>query len=339
MAEIVAVNPMNPDSNIILKAAGILKSGGLVAFPTETVYGLAADATNPDAIRRIYEAKGRPPTNPLIVHCESVDRIRKQCVTQWPESAEVLARAFWPGPLTLILPKSDQIPEISTAGLAFVGVRIPETPVARALITAVDRPLAAPSANRSNRISPTMAEHVAADLGDRIAMIIDAGPCRAGVESTVLDLTTDPPAILRPGPITAAEISQVIGQEVVSHDHYLSDNVAAIAPGQSRVHYAPSKPLELWIKCKPEIEQAMLQDNAILILGADAAGAELPDSPSLILKKVDNPTEAERSLYATLRAWDADPRVKRIVVVMNEIGPAWAATLNRLMRASRVVHR
>lgn len=339
MAEIVAVDPLNPDPNIILKAAGILQSGGLVAFPTETVYGLGADATNPEAIRRIYAAKGRPPTNPLIIHCESVDRVRRQCVTQWPETAVSLAQAFWPGPLTLILPKTNQIPEIATAGLAFVGVRIPETPVARALIAAADRPIAAPSANRSNRISPTLAEHVADDLGDRIAMILDAGPCRAGLESTVLDLTTDPPAILRPGPITAAEIARVIGLNVASHDLYLSEKLAHAAPGQSRVHYAPAKPLELWLERQPEIAEAELQDTALLIFGAGMGRRAFFAPEVLILKKVENSTEAERSLYATLRAWDADPRVKRIVVVMNEVGPFWAATRNRLSRAARVIHR
>lgn len=336
-ADLIAVDHSNPDPNIISKAARIITTGGLVAFPTETVYGLGADATNPDSIRRIYAAKGRPTTNPLIVHCESVDRIRS-CLADWPTQAQILAEAFWPGPLTLILPKSPLIPEIATAGLPHVGVRIPQSHVACALIAASDRPIAAPSANRSNRISPTLAEHVAADLGDRIEMILDAGPCRAGVESTVLDLTRAIPTILRPGPIKAAQISEILGLLVLSLDETLGEDHAHTSPGQSRVHYAPSKPLTLWLNRAPGPEAMGDKKTAVFILGdsvsqSDGAILDLTDRVY-----IQNSIEAERDLYARLHRWDQDPEIIEIHVVMRSRSNDWVAVINRLSRAAIAIY-
>lgn len=338
MAEIYAVDAQHPDTEVIRKAARILRSGGLVAFPTETVYGLGADATNPEAIRRIYEAKGRPPTNPLIIHCESVEQIRRDCVTDWPDDAQKLAEAFWPGPLTLILPKSPQIPDLATAGLKFVGVRIPEPPVARALIAAAGRPIAAPSANRSNRISPTLAQHVADDLGGRIEMILDAGPCRAGVESTVLDLSGASPRILRPGPITARQIALVLGQPVQSTEEFISHEVAHSAPGQSRVHYAPTKRLELWLGRFPELSPSDMAETALLVLGKTAGQVVDPGAKFKITKVISRSAEAENQLYATLHEWDREPMVRQIMVVVLNLSPEWSAVMNRLTRAAAVVH-
>ncbi|MEI7923231.1 MAG: L-threonylcarbamoyladenylate synthase [Planctomycetota bacterium] len=338
MAEIVALNPASPDPYIISKAARILTTGGLVAFPTETVYGLGADATNPDSILKIYSAKGRPPTNPLIVHCESIERIRLTCVAQWPDQAQKLADAFWPGPLTLILPKSDHIPDIATAGLPHVGVRIPQSLVACALISACDRPIAAPSANRSNRISPTLAEHVAADLGDQIQMILDAGPCRAGVESTVLDLTRTIPAILRPGPIKAAQIAKILGQQVHSQNQTLAEDQAHASPGQSRVHYAPWKPLTLWLNSLPDAIVAEFGKSAVLVLGdtTGLSGLQILNANQRL--DIRNPDDAEHALYALLHRWDRDLSVQEIHVVMASRSEAWVALINRLGRAAIVIY-
>src|SRR4051794_10568595 len=172
--EVLAVNPDSPEPDSIARAAKMIRRGELVAFPTETVYGLGADATNPEAVARIYEAKGRPAINPLIVHASDM-AMAQSCVASWPSQAEDLAQWFWPGPLTLVLPRSAMIPDIVSAGRETVGVRIPALRLARTLIAKVGRPIAAPSANRPNRISPTNAEHVRKDLDGRIAMILDSG--------------------------------------------------------------------------------------------------------------------------------------------------------------------
>lgn len=334
MAEISAVDLLNPDPHIILRAAGVLKSGGLVAFPTETVYGLGADATNPDAIGKIFAAKGRPPTNPLIVHCESIERIRRQCVSQWPESAVTLARHFWPGPLTLILAKSRDIPDIATAGLDFVGVRIPESAVALALITAADRPIAAPSANRSNRLSPTRAEHVARDLGDRIDIILDAGACRAGVESTVLDLSGPTPVILRPGPITAAQIAQVLNIEVFAKTQNAAGDAPLAAPGQLAIHYAPRKPLTFWLKTKPT--QAFFQPGHVLMW----LGQRHVDVVSAVTDEVrfGDVKASESMLYYQLHKWDLDESIREIHVVFEPTASEdWSAVVDRISRAAREI--
>ncbi len=327
MAQIIAIDPNAPDPDIIRQAAAILRSGGLVAFPTETVYGLGADATNSEAVRKIFEAKGRPQTNPLIVHCESVDRIRRECVTAWPDDARKLAEAFWPGPFTMILPKSDRIPRETTAGMAFVGVRIPANAVARALIAAADRPIAAPSANRSNQLSPTRAEHVANDLGDRIGLILDAGPCSAGVESTVLDISGSVPIVLRPGPIRAEEISAVLDKPVHSSDDVISEERARVAPGQSRLHYSPRKPLRI-------VPYGEIDDNpsvACLVLGETAGTGD-----SLTRIVLNDAPMAERRLYDILHQWDREPSIRsiRVVFAPGTDSPAWAAVRDRLRRAA-----
>src|SRR5947207_9629696 len=180
------------------KAVEILRAGGLVAFPTETVYGLGADATNAEAVAKIFAAKGRPATNPLIVHVADVDTARRFAAS-WPLAASHLAEQFWPGPLTLVLPRSPAIVPAVSAGLRTVGLRVPNHPLALQLLQQFGGPVAAPSANRSNRVSPTTAQHVRDELGDAVDLVLDGGPCAVGIESTVLDLTGDRPAILRPG--------------------------------------------------------------------------------------------------------------------------------------------
>jgi L-threonylcarbamoyladenylate synthase len=240
--EVVRINPIDPEPELIARAAEVLQRGGLVAFPTETVYGLAARAFDAGAVGRIFTAKGRPTNNPLIVHLAAapVSGIVSQ---HWPEQANQLAARFWPGPLTLVLPKPPELPAIVTAGGPNWAIRVPDHVVAHALILAAG-PLAAPSANVSNTISPTTAEHVLASLSGRIDLVLDGGPCPGGIESTVLDMTSSPPRVLRPGPIWPSELSQILG-EVIAADVRISDAHAQMpSPGTSIRHYAPRTPLE-----------------------------------------------------------------------------------------------
>ena len=207
---IIAVSPTSPEAATIARAAALLGQGRLVCFPTETVYGLGANALDPAAVNRIYEAKGRPAHNPLIVHVADAAAAQR-LVTAWPEAAERLAAKWWPGPLTLVLPKSREVPTEVTAGLGTVAIRVPAHPVALALLKAAGVPVAAPSANRSGELSPTTAEHVQRSLGDLVPMILDAGPTTVGIESTVIDLSDRAPVLLRPGMVTREEIEALIG--------------------------------------------------------------------------------------------------------------------------------
>lgn len=221
------------------KAAEIIKRGGLVAMPTETVYGLAADALNGEAVAKIFRAKGRPMDNPLIVHIARVEQIN-ELVSEFPEKARILAEKFWPGPLTIILPKSDRIPDEVSAGLDTVAVRLPGHAAARELIEK-SCPLAAPSANLSGSPSPTTAGHVWQDMNGRIDAIIDGGACEVGVESTVISLAVDPPRLLRPGGITPAQLRDAIGEITVDSAvcHPLGEGQQAASPGMKYKHYAP----------------------------------------------------------------------------------------------------
>ena len=224
------------DDAAVLRAAEVIRAGGLVAFPTETVYGLGADALSEAAVARIFAAKDRPRGNPLIVHLADAASLAAVAVRVPPRAREVAAR-FWPGPLTLVLPRAPAVPLITTGGLETVAVRVPAHPVARALIEAAGRPIAAPSANRSGRPSPTRAQHVRDDLDGRIAMILDGGPTAVGVESTVLDMTTEPPTLLRPGGVSLEELKGILGAvDVLAGD---DDEAASRSPGLRYRHYAP----------------------------------------------------------------------------------------------------
>ncbi|MBS8272131.1 threonylcarbamoyl-AMP synthase [Thalassospira tepidiphila] len=224
------------------QAAAKLRAGELVAFPTETVYGLGADATNADAVAGIYAAKKRPSFNPLISHFPDRDSAAKHA--KFDARADKLAEAFWPGALTLVLPRKtdSDVCDLVTAGLPSIAVRVPAHPMARELLRAVGRPVAAPSANRSGKISPTTAGHVAGSLGDAIGMILDGGPCGVGLESTVIDLTTDRVVMLRPGGVTADQVSELLGTDVVMAE---SDDTAPKSPGMLTSHYAPGLPVRL----------------------------------------------------------------------------------------------
>ena len=246
MKNIVKVDPHAPDRRAIQRAAEILRSGGLVAFPTETVYGLGALALNPQAVRKIFTAKDRPDWDPLIVHVRDLPMAHALMKRLLPQF-ELLASRFWPGPLTLVVEKTAQVPDEVTARRATVALRMPWHPVAAALLEATDAPIAAPSANRFGRPSPTRAEHVAEDLGDRVDLILDAGPTPMGVESTVLDLTQSPPAILRPGGVGREQLEKVLGAVRLATG--VADEAARAglaAPGMTLKHYAPHAMVELF---------------------------------------------------------------------------------------------
>jgi L-threonylcarbamoyladenylate synthase len=214
----------------VARAAELLRAGELVAIPTETVYGLAANALDAAAVERIFAAKGRPHSSPLIVHVADLAMAR-ELAREWPPQAETLAARFWPGPLTIIVPKSDKVPDIVTAGLPSVALRMPAHPVALAVIGAAGIPLAAPSANRFTQLSPTTAQHVRDALGDAVALVVDGGPCTVGIESTVISLTGPVPRILRPGMISRTQIEEVIGP--------VESGAGEESPGQHPKHYSP----------------------------------------------------------------------------------------------------
>ncbi len=330
----LSVDRDDPDLAIIDQAAELLRKGGLVAFPTETVYGLGADATNPAAVAGIFEAKGRPANNPLIVHGHDVDAVRK-AVSRWPISAAKLADRFWPGPLTLVLPRSTIIPDVVTAGHDTVGIRVPDFEVARVLLRRAGLLLAAPSANRSTGISPTRAEHVLKDLDHRIAMILDAGPTPIGIESTVLDLTTDPPEILRPGAITVDQLRQVLDGEIttkVGSGQPLDSGGVHSSPGQMEIHYAPRTPVHVVERTRLVKESWPLE----LSIGLIVVGHHVPEDIGNPTKRVEwhDPQEAAHSLYETLHSWDSG-QLDVIQVVLPPETEAWRAVRDRLWRASR----
>lgn len=313
---IVAVDP---DPHVIARAASMLRAGHLVAFPTETVYGLGAHARDPRAIRAVFAGKGRPATDPLIVHVADIAGARSVC-GDWPDSAELLAEAFWPGPLTLVLPRSDDVPDEITAGGPTVGVRIPAHPVALALLRAAQVPIAAPSANRFGRISPTTAEHVAEELTGIFDLLIDGGPTPFGVESTVVDLTGERPVVLRPGVVTLEDLTAVVGP--VEHHERRADpeEAAADSPGTFLRHYAPSTPLVVFEGSDDVLDElvaAMREESvAVRIVASD------PD-----------PELAARHLYAELRRADASGARLLVVRLVRPDGIGRAVN-DRLFRAA-----
>jgi L-threonylcarbamoyladenylate synthase len=322
---------LNADSAAIAAAAELLGCGGLVAFPTETVYGLGANALDAVAVARIFAAKGRPATNPVIVHIADIGQVPLVAAT-WSDAAARLAERFWPGPLTLVLPKSAAVPDIVTAGGATVAVRVPVHPVALALLRAAGIPLAAPSANRSTELSPTTAEHVVRSLGGRIDMILDGGPTTGGIESTVLDLTADPPRLLRPGLVTPQQLEAVIGPIGRSDRSFADASGSEIrSPGMMAKHYAPRAPLEL------ADDDGRLRTGALSRCGervgwltwpgvADVSGTVRTDMPA-------GPAEYAARLYAALHELDA-AGVDRIVVARPPDGDDWLAIRDRLRRAA-----
>lgn len=237
--ETISVDHRNPDLAVLQRAAALIRRGRLVAFPTETVYGLGANAVDAEAAARIFAAKERPPTDPLIVHVSEADQV-DALTRDIPPSARALMRQFWPGPLTLVLPKSPVVPPVVTAGMDTVAIRMPDNPIALGLIQTAGVPIAAPSANRFGRPSPTTAQHVLADLDGRVDLVLDGGPTEIGVESTVLDLTSGIPTVLRPGGLTLEMLQQVLPHVGIRPGYLLPSGQGASSPGQMLRHYAPS---------------------------------------------------------------------------------------------------
>jgi L-threonylcarbamoyladenylate synthase len=281
----------------VTAAARILAEGGLVAFPTETVYGLGADATNPAAVARIYQAKGRPAFNPLIAHVGNIAAARK--IARFDAAATALAEAFWPGPLTLVLPKTENcaVADLATAGLDTVAIRIPAHPVAREILRVFGGPVVAPSANISGHVSPTTAAHVQSDLAGRIELIVDGGPVAVGVESTVVGCF-DAPMLLRPGGVPRAEIERVLGRTLVQPPADAgTDSVQPLAPGMLTSHYAPRARVRLNAQVL-EHGEALLAFGLGAISGIDAA------STVMNLSERGDLAEAAANLFGHLRALD-----------------------------------
>ena len=325
------------------RAGGILRRGGLVAFPTETVYGLGGDALNPDSSRKIYAAKGRPSDNPLIVHIAEFDNIYR-IASEVPETAVELANAFWPGPLTMILRKSDAVPLETTGGLDTVAVRIPSHPVAQALIREGGGYVAAPSANTSGKPSPTLASYVVEDMDGRIDLIIDGGAVGIGLESTIVDLTVNPPQILRPGYITREMLEQVVG-EVAVDDTILQSppdsRQAPRAPGMKYRHYAPEGDLTIVCgeagKVVEYINRQSDRDRAdggkVGIIGTEEVLAGYrADVVRSVGSRLDEETIAHR-LYAILREFD-DEHVTKIYSEGFSAEGLGQAIMNRLLKAA-----
>lgn len=327
------------DQAVIDRAGEILRRGGLVAFPTETVYGLGADALDAQAAAKIYAAKGRPSDNPLIIHIadwEAIGRI----VSEIPENAEKLARAFWPGPLTMILPKSDRVPLATTGGLSTVAVRMPDHEIARALIRAGGGYIAAPSANTSGRPSPTKASHVAEDLDGVIDMIIDGGDVQIGLESTIVDLTEGEPVILRPGYINQEMLEKVIGSVSVDAA-LLGENVRPKAPGMKYRHYAPKAELFIVEGTRDQVRESIsrLARKAVRegkkpgIIGTD----ESKDFYTCgLVKSIGTRTDEitiSRHLYSILREFDHSD-ISVIYSESFETPHMGQAIMNRLFKAA-----
>lgn len=318
----------------VSRAAELLRAGEVVALPTETVYGLAANALEARAVARIFEVKGRPAHNPVIIHvCDLA--MARQFVSEWPEAAEKLARSFWPGPLTLVLPRTNEIPDIVTAGGATVGVRWPSHPFMQAVIRECGFPLAAPSANPSNFISPTNAQHVLATLGDRIRLVVDGGQSQVGIESTVMDVTSRPPTVLRPGMIHTESLQAALAEIGLKTSRGTAAGVLK-SPGQLEKHYSPKARLVVF----------SWKDDTDLAARLTAVGAAAPSTHVIVHTQIPAiadlggvsviPHDAEayaRALYAELHRCDTEG-AKWIVVESLPEGAEWLAIADRVRRAA-----
>jgi L-threonylcarbamoyladenylate synthase len=340
--QIIPVDPHEPDPRIVGQAASILRQGGLVAFPTETVYGLGADALNAHAVRRIFAAKERPAHDPLIVHVAGLGEAER-VASHIPELAQTLARRFWPGPLTMVLPKSETAPDEVTAGGPTVAVRCPNHPLALALIRALGSPIAAPSANRFSHTSPTTAQHVWDDLSGRIELILDGGPTAIGIESTVLDLTGALPTVLRPGGVTLEELEAALGVVLVGKP---TAGAILASPGLLDRHYAPRSPLYLFTGDDESVRFALV-DAAIgalvrgVRIGLLVMNEDLPtlahfNCPVVALGPQSNLELVAQRLYDAIRILDASG----VEMILARDAPSHGLGLairDRLRRAAQAV--
>ncbi len=331
--EIVKVDPLNPEKEIIKKAAKLIVLGEVIGFPTETVYGLGADATNSHAINKIFEAKNRPQDNPVIVHVHSIKEAEKS-VTEFSELAERLAKAFWPGPLTMVLPRSDYIsPEVSK-GLSTVAIRMPAHSVALELIKNSGVPIAAPSANLSGKPSPTKAIHVFKDLQGRIPLILDGGSTLVGVESTVVSLINNPPVLLRPGGVTIEDLKKFIPNLIVP-ENFSSEK--PLSPGQKYRHYSPETKLVLVINGSTADPKKI-----------DSIGRRFGGQPVVLCSNPDhrhdlhvihlgnNPKEIQANFFASLRILDDASFDVGILEGIEPVGPGFAV-MNRAKKAAHKI--
>jgi len=309
----------------IEKAVQILRKGGLVAFPTETVYGLGADASNPAAVRKIFAAKARPADHPLIVHVADSSEL-KHWAAQVPRSAWLLAEKFWPGPLTLVLKRAARVSDVITAGQDSVALRVPSHPVARQLLKAFGGAIAAPSANRFGRLSPTTAQHVRDELGNAVDLVLDGGPCDVGIESTIVDLTAEAPAVLRPGRISAQQIAEALlaplGESAVERPR---------VPGSLESHYAPGLPLK--IVQPDEIENYLRARPGTPVAVLSRRGRPRDSKATLWQVAPEMADDYARLLYATLRLLEVCG-CRLIVVEALPALPEWNAIRDRLSRAA-----
>jgi L-threonylcarbamoyladenylate synthase len=346
---IVLVDPDTPDPAAIADAAETLASGGLVAFPTETVYGLGAAALDATAAERIFVAKGRPATDPVIVHLASAAQLN-DVARDVPPIAATLAATFWPGPLTLILSKRATIPDIVTASLPTVAVRVPAHPVARALLERAAIPIAAPSANRFSRPSPTTAAHVRADLDGRIDLILDGGPASIGVESTILDLTVTPPLVRRPGGVSLAALRACV-PGVQAHEEWLNERQIQTAPGQLLRHYAPQATLTLYLGDVHVVCERVGRDARGAAASGSRVGILAPEEDLMALAprlaamaaggrvvverygSRRDEHESARELFRAVRDLDAQ-RVDVILAIAPDAENLWTAIVDRLSRAA-----
>jgi L-threonylcarbamoyladenylate synthase len=328
------MKPIFADDAAIENAVKLLRQGRLVAFPTETVYGLGADAANPDAVQRIFQAKGRPADHPLIVHISSVDSLNDWALTV-PDAAQQLAARFWPGPLALILNKKPEVSLVVTGGQNTVGLRMPDHPVALNLLRAFGGGIAAPSANRFCRISPTQAVHVEEELGDAVDLILDGGTCQVGVESTIVDLSGNRPKLLRPGHITRHDIEAVLQTELIlAYPQSEQANQSGLrAPGMMAVHYAPATVAMLCPADRlPEIIRELnFRNKKIGILAYSLKQAE-----NRLTRLIRMPEQADvyaQALYAALRELDG-LQLDMILIEQPPVTEAWRAINDRLGKAT-----
>jgi L-threonylcarbamoyladenylate synthase len=332
-AEVLSTHTATLFNAAVRRAAELLRAGEVAALPTETVYGLAANAFDAKAVSKIFEIKGRPANNPIIVHVAGIE-MAKGCVAAWPPLAEKLAKSFWPGPLTVVLPRQKKIPDNVTAGGETVGVRWPSHPFIHAVIRECGFPLAAPSANLSSQISPTSAEHVRKSLGEKISLIVDGGQSQIGIESTVIDLTVSPPRVLRPGMIHEESLEAVIGN--IQHPASNIEHPILRSPGQLPKHYAPQARLHVlkWsgdaeLTARLETQSSKLKTIAII------SHTHIP-SPEPFARVSVIPHDAEafaRAIYAELHRCD-EAGTETIVVEAPPETHEWRAIADRLKRAS-----
>ena len=323
------------DKRQLSEVAEILRSGGLVGIPTETVYGLAANALDGRAVKKIFEAKGRPQDNPLIVHIGSLDELAP-LVAEVPEKALRLAEAFWPGPLTVIMKKSGVIPDEVSCGLPSVAIRMPSHKIANAIIRAAKIPLAAPSANTSGRPSPTSAAHVMHDMGGKIEAVVDSGECEVGVESTVLTLCTDPPTLLRPGAVTLNQLQSVIGEVKADPSIFsaLDGGARPASPGMKYKHYSPEAEVVIVKGTLNNVADFVRKNkDGTAVLCFDGEESSFDGMTVFSFGAQDDPSEQARKLFSILRHAD-EMKVKRLFVRAPEPDGVGMAVYNRLLRAA-----